>query len=310
MAESIAKDFQGQADWVYVGRGKAEHTMPEARKADTLRNEYMQRVFDIAAPLAVSELSEASATHGILADATAQEIIPESLQQNMSDKPTFTKKWLEWEKKASTPEHQNRMGKLLTSAAYMAGSFGLDFASDILLNETVLKKSSLRLPLGKSLSLRPGSGNKEMLKAGWEFITDSGIEKVTDWSVRKLTNREDVGFVSPMSRTVGKLGNTIINVFGDLSKFSTKTALLNSFVNPGFIEGAFRFAGAIPGGGFVKDFYAWANRQIMKGEGVLPYGADLAYNMLIAKMINQSKPVEALGKRQARPHTGGGPQRR
>ena len=291
MAESIVKDFKGKMDWVYVG--KSEAPKPKETKADTLFHEYMQKVFDVAAPIAIAEIEDVSVTQGGIAQETVDQIVPLSLQKDVRDKPKFIKKWLEWEAKASSPDHQNRLGKLLTSAVYMAGSFGLNYGGNLLANKIFLdpKKDALHFPFKKTLSLSDESGNKEMLKAGWEYVTDAVTEQSTDRSVKWLTNREDIGFVSPLSRALGKLGNTAITVFGDLKKHDTKTFVMNSFVNPGFIEGLFRFVGAIPGGGFVKELYGKGNAQIMKGEGMIPFGTDLAFNMLIAKMIYKQKPI-------------------
>lgn len=288
MAESITKDFKGNADWVYVG--KSEAPKPVEQRANTLFNEYMQKVFDVAAPVALKEIGEAGATQGMMAAETAQLIIPKELQGTIPDKGTFTEKWLSWEKKASTPEHQNRLGKLLTGMVYMGGSFLLNFGGEQLASALYRDRKSMPF-ISKPISLSDASGNKRMLDAGWEYLTDFGIEKTVDWSVKKLTNNEQVGFVSPLSRTIGKIGNTIMNVSPDFGKHDVKSLIKKSVLNPGFIEGAFRFAGALPGGGFIKEFYGKANSQIMKGEGLIPVGADLAFNMIFAKMANPSREM-------------------
>ncbi len=124
-----------------------------------------------------------------------------------------------------------------------------------------------------------------MLDAGWEYLTDYGVEKTVDWSAQKLANRENIGFVSPLSRAISKIGNTIINATRNFDEHNLSTSVKRSLLNPGFIEGAFRFAGALPGGGFVKELYGKANKQIMKGEGVIPLSADLAFNMIFAKVL-------------------------
>lgn len=283
MAESIVKDFKGKLDWVYVG--KAEAPKPVEKKPDIFLNEYMQKVFDVAAPVAVAEISEASAAQGLLAKETVG--LAGELPKNK-----FIKKWLEFEKKYCSPGCENRLGKLVTGAVYMAGSLGLNYGSNLLANKIFLNpdKKELRFLFGRSLTLDDKSGNKEMLKAGWEYVTDALTEVATNRTVQWFTNREDVGFVSPLSRTIGKLGNTFIAVFGDLKSRTPKTMFMNSLVNPGFIEGFFRFASAIPGAGFIKELYGKANAQVMKGEGAVPFGSDLAFNMLIAKMMNRVKP--------------------
>ncbi len=290
MAESIIKDVKGKMDWVYVG--KSEVPKPREKKVHTLFNEYMQRVFDVAAPVAIAEVDEAVATQGLMAGETAKHIVPDEVLQGTKDKQSFAKRWLAWEKRNSSPTHQNRLGKMLTGFAYMAGSFALDRGSDMIANEVILKKDAV-LSRWKRLNLSGDRGNKKMVEVGWDFITDTGIEKLADWSAKKLANRENIGFVSPLSRTMGKLGSTILNVSDKIYDERTqRVPIVNSLVNPGFIEGAFRFAGAVPGLGFIKDFYAWANTQIMKGEGAIPFGTDLAYNMLLAKMINKEMPAK------------------
>jgi len=292
MTESIAKDFKGRADWVYVGRGKVEHKKTEViKKPDTMLHEYMRQVFDVATPVALAELDDASKTQAAMAEKTARLMVPKDLvREGSGDRTSFAKKWLAWEKKASSPDAQNRLGKILTGLTYMAGSFALDRAGDTLANQLIMKKDAA-LTRWKGLHLSEDYSNKKMLEVGWDFLTDTGIEKFTDWSAKKLANRDNIGFVSPLSRTLGKLGSTILNVFDLIYDEKTQSIpIVNSFINPGFIEGAFRFAGAVPGMGFVRDFYAWANRQIMKGEGVVPFGTDLAYNMLIAKMIYKTPP--------------------
>lgn len=291
MSESVVKDFKGKMDWVYVGKAEAPRVVE--KKADTLWNEYMRDVLDIATPVARSEMEEASAVHGDIVEKTINQIIPPDLSKldlgndNTSTQDTFkqkfAKKWMEWEKKYSTPDHQNRLGKLLVSGVYMAGSLGLNMGGEAIAHLLYRKRDAIGIsPV--SMTLSADSGNKRMLDAGWEYLTDYGIEKVSDWSAKKITNREDVGFVSPLSRTIGKIGNTILNVTRELEKHTMGSYLKKSVLNPGFIEGAFRFTGAVPGLGFVKDFYAKANAEIMKGEGLIPLGADLAFNMMFAKV--------------------------
>jgi hypothetical protein len=288
MAESVVKDFKGKMDWVYVGKAEAPRVVE--KKADTLWNEYMQKVFDVAEPVAVAEVRDMAATQMAIAEGAAKQLAPEDMvKQSGGVKEKFVEKWLAWEKKFSTPKHQNRLGKLVVNGTYMAGSFGLDLLSDMAAHKLFLGRTDIPLGFGKKFTLGEGTGNKEMLKAGWEYLTDEGIGKATDWSVQKLANKEDIAFVSPLAHTLGKVGALVMNVFGDLKDHSTKTMVMNSFVNPGFIEGFFRFTGALPGGGFMKDLYAYANRQIMQGEGLLPFGTDMAYNMLIAKWMNQKK---------------------
>ena len=301
MAESVVKDFKGKMDWVYVGKAEAPKVVE--KKADTLFNQYMRDVLDIATPVEKVEQAEASRVQGEIAVETVRQIIPDELRivdhkngtKGENFKKAFAKKWLDWEKKYSTPEHQDRLGKLLVSGVYMAGSLGLNMGGEAIAHLLYRKKDAIGIP-PVSMTLSADSGNKRMLDAGWEYLTDYGIEKVSDWSAKRLTNREDVGFVSPLSRTIGKIGNTILNVTRELEKHTVGSYLKKSVLNPGFIEGAFRFAGAVPGFGFIKDFYAKANAEIMKGEGLIPLGADLAFNMMFAKVAYrpEAKPTNSV----------------
>lgn len=276
MAESIVKDFKGKLDWVYVGR--AEAPKPVEKKADTLFNEYMRKVLDVAVPVGEAELSEASHTQGMLAAETVGLMGGDPPRE----KHPFAEKWFALEKKYSTPDQENRFGRLVIGAVYMAGSFGLNLGSEMIAKFGLEGRDNLGL-----LSLAPNTGNKKMLEAGWQYLTDYGIEKTADWSVKKIANREDIGFISPLSRTIGKIGNTIMNVTGLLGEHNWSAMLKKSLLNPGFVEGAFRFASAVPGGGFIKEWYGKANSQIMKGEGIIPLGADLAFNMMFAKVSGQ-----------------------
>lgn len=279
MAESIVKDFKGKLDWVYVG--KSEAPKPIEKKADSLLNEYMRKVFDVAAPVGIAELSDASAVQGVIAVETV------GLMGDLppQDKKIFSQKWMDLEKKYSAPGQEHRLGKLVTGLTYMAGSFGLNFGSE------VIAKYGL-----EKFTFNPKAGNKKMVEAGWQYITDYGIEKVADRSAQWLANREDIGFISPLSRTIGKIGNTVMNVTGLLGEHGWGAILGKSALNPGFIEGAFRFASAVPGMGFIKEVYGRANSQIMKGEGIIPLGADLAFNMMFAKMSGQMEGKTETGK--------------
>lgn len=288
MTESIVKDFKGKLDWVYVG--KAEAPQPRETKADTILHEYMQRVFDVARPVAEIEIADVVETQGFLAEETTKQIIPEELQKFIKQPVALKNKWVGWEKKHSTPEHQNRLGKLLTSAVFMAGSFGLNYASERVAKWGLEGKNKLLF-----VSLAPNTGNKKMLEAGWQYLTDLGIEKAADHSAKWLTNREDIGFISPLSRTIGKIGNTVMSVTGLLEQHDPASMRLKSVLNPGFIEGAFRFAGSVPVLGFIKEVYGKANSQIMKGEGIIPLGADLAFNMMFAKFSGQMDRRNEIG---------------
>lgn len=279
MAESVVKDFKGKLDWVYVGKGEAPK--PKEKKADTLLNEYMRKVFDVAEPVAVSEIKDFTATQGNLAVETAVAMAPDGM-----DTAVGKKKFIE---RCIQNDPQGRWGKLLMGALYMVGSLITNFGSGKLAKEVFRDDGWLAGKVDKD------NGNLAALSNGWENLTDIGVMKLSDWSVKHLTCRENVGFVSPLARSIGRLGNTLLTVTGDMQSHETSALWKKILINPGFVEGFFRFAGAIPGAGFMKDLYGWANKQIMKGEGIVPIGAELAGNMLWAKMANK-KGDEFSGK--------------
>lgn len=286
MAESVAKDFKGKMDWVYVGKAEAPKIVE--KKADTLWNEYMRGVLDVSLPVAVAEKAEAAATQGALAGATAEFIAGDALPKDgntIPDKDAFLKKWIELDKKFSTPEQQNRLGKILTGLVSMAGSLGVNMGSEYLADMLYRERKTIPIPKFP-IDISKETGNQRMLDAGWEYLTDFGIEKIADRQAKNFANREDVGFVSPLSRLIGKVGNTIMNATRDFDNHDAATKWKRSVLNPGFIEGAFRFASAMPlAGGFIKEAYGYANKQIMHGEGIIPLSADLTFNMLFAKVM-------------------------
>jgi len=288
MSESVVKDFKGKMDWVYVGKAEAPKVVE--KKADSLWNEYMQGVLDVTLPVAVAEKSEAAATQGAMAGVTAEFIAGEVMPKDakvVPDKDALLKKWIALDRKFSTPDQQNRLGKLLTGLVSMAGSMGLNMGSEYLADALYRERTNIPIPKFP-INISKETGNQRMLDAGWEYLTDLGIEKIVDRSARDIANREDIGFVSPLSRVIGKVGNTIMNATRDFDNHDTATKWKRSVLNPGFIEGAFRFASAVPvAGGFIKEFYGYANKQIMHGEGLIPLSADLTFNMLFAKVMYQ-----------------------
>lgn len=283
MAESLTQKFHGKTDWVYVGRGNAEQKKPE-KKEDALYHKYLQEVFDIATPIALSERGEAGAVQGNLAMTTAEAI--KQLHDGMKTKGVGAH-INALDTKLRGRELPNRMGRLLTFFVLGAGSFGLDRMGDVIAQKKLFKLESATLWPFKPINLK-NSGNKAALEVGWEFLTDELVGKTADAAAQYATNRENIGFVSPLSRTLAAVGNTIVNVTGAMFEPGTKNIrMVNSFVNPGFIESAFRFGGAIPvAGALVERAYAAANRQIMQSKGIVPFATNLAYNMLIAKQFS------------------------
>lgn len=283
MAESITQNFHGKTDWVYVGKGSAERKTPE-KKADTMFHKYLQEVFDVAAPIALAERGEAGAVQGNLAMATAETI------KDVNEKMTLKglgERVNALDTKLRGRELPHKLGRLLTFFVLGAGSFGLDRMGDLIAQKKLFKLESARVWPFKPINLKE-SGNKAALEVGWEFVTDALVGSAADVATRSVTNRDNIGFVSPLSRTIAAVGNTIVNATGVMFDAGTKNIrVVNSFVNPGFIESAFRFGGAIPVvGALVERMYASANRQLIQAKGIMPFATNLAYNMLIAKQFN------------------------
>ena len=287
MAESIAHSFKAKTDWVYVGQAGVEAKKPREKKEDAHWQKYLQDVFDVAAPIAISEKRELSALQGNLAVATAEELVKsqahkEAKQGGMGE--TIT----DLDTKLRGRKLPNRLGRLLTFFVMGSGSFALDRVGDVVAQKQLFTKDSLTIYPFTPINLKD-SGNKAALEVGWEFVTDALVGKSTDTAAQLATNKDHIGFVSPLSKTLSMVGNTIINVAGAMIDERTKTIrVINSFVNPGFIESAFRFTGALPVvGAPIERIYASANRQIIQSKGVMPFAIDLAYNMLIAKQFSK-----------------------
>ncbi len=286
MAESISDNFKGDTSWVYVGQGKAEQrTIPEKPKPDTELHRFMQDVFDVAVPVAIRERDEVAAVNGELAAASAELLMSKSKTpwQRYKEHGDLKRFVIEQDEAWRGRSLPNRLGRLATYGTMMAGTFGLDRVSDLVASKFIFSPEKLRVPPFKPITLK--NGNKEALGVGWEFVTDTLVGKGTDLLAQTATNRKSIGFVSPLSKAVSTLGTTLLNITGNMYNEKTKNIpIINSFVNPGFIESAFRFTSALPWVGIPFEYlYAEANKQLIKADGVMPFGIDLAYNMAVAK---------------------------
>lgn len=287
MAESIAHSFKAKTDWVYVGQAGGERKKSREKKEDTHWQKYLQDVFDVAAPIAISEKLELADLQGNLAVATAKELVKIQARAP-GKKKSLGDVITDLDTKLRGRALPNRLGRLLTFFVLGSGTFALDRLGDVVAQKQLFTKDSLKIYPFKPINLND-SGNKAALEVGWEFVTDALVGKSTDAVAQVATNKENIGFVSPLSKTLSMIGNTLINVAGAMIDERTKRIrLINSFVNPGFIESAFRFTGALPVvGAPIERLYAAANRQIIQSKGIMPFAIDLAYNMLIAKQFSQ-----------------------
>ncbi|MEK7533523.1 MAG: hypothetical protein AAB542_03755 [Patescibacteria group bacterium] len=298
MAESYSQQYRGKVTHVYLGEGKADPPKPEIKKADSLYNKHMQELFDIVAPEAVAERIDAVTTQGELAVTTAELLRDKSTAWNRYKEHKSLKKFIseldiEWRGR----ELPHKLERFMLFSVMGGFYTGLDFTSDFIADKTFLQKDRTHLGTSKfpiiTFDKFDTQGNRKALKAGWEMLTDKLISGFSDKSVKETTNRDDVAFVSPISDALASVGNVISSIFTP-SDQKPIHRFINALVNPGSIEAGFRSLSAIPViGAKVENAYIALNKQLLKGEGLLPYGFDMALTMLAAKET-QKKSVELI----------------
>jgi len=298
MAENYSQQYRGKVSHVYLGEGKADFLNPEVKKADTLYNKHMQELFDIVAPEAVAERIDAVNTQGDIAVKTAEVLRGKSTAWQRYKEHKNVKQFIndldtEWRGR----ELPHKLERFFLFSVMGGFYSGLDFATDFIADSTFLRKDARRLGVGK-LSLvtfdeTDSNGNRKALKAGWEMLSDKLVSMFSDKSVKEATNRDDVAFVSPLSDALASVGNVVTSIVSPSEKKGI-TRLINAVINPGTIEAGFRSIAAIPVvGAKVENMYIALNKQLLKGEGVLPYGFEVALSMLAAKE-SQKKSVELI----------------
>lgn len=297
MAESYSQQYRGKVIHVYLGEGKADPPKHEVKKADSLYNKHMQELFDVIAPEAVSERIDAVNTQGELATATA-ELLQEKLtaRERYKEHKDFKRFIRELDTEWRGRELPHKLERFMLFGVMGGFYTGLDFVSNYLAEKTFLRKDITKLGLGKTgitLDAADTNGNRKALKAGWEMVSDKLIGLFSDKSVKETTNRSDVAFVSPISDALASVGNIAVSLATPSEKKPIHW-LLNSIINPGSIEAGFRTLAAIPLlGAKVENMYIALNKQLLHGEGILPYGFDVALTMLAAKET-QKKDVELI----------------
>lgn len=300
MAENYSQQYRGKVIHVYLGEGKADAPKPEVKKADTLYNKHMQELFDIIAPEAISERIDAVDTQGALATTTAEALKDKSTAWSRYKEHKNLKKFIseldtEWRGR----ELPNKLERFLLFSVMGGFYTGLDFTADFIADKTFLQEDRMHLGTAKfpvvSFDATDSQGNRKALKAGWEMLSDKLISMFSDKSVKETTNRDDVAFVSPISDAFASVGN-IISSIATPSKQLWYHRFMNALINPGSIEAGFRTLSAIPVfGAKVENAYIALNKQLLKGEGLLPYGFDMAITMLAAKEA-QKKTVDLIKK--------------
>lgn len=297
MAESYSQQYRGKVTHVYLGEGKPEQGKPEKTKADTLYNTHMQELFDIVAPEAVAQRGEAAGAQAEISMATAELLKNKSSSWQRYKEHKDFKKFIndldiEWRGR----ELPHKLERILLFGMMGSMSAGIDFSGETLAAHTFLKKKDGHLIDWGKVKLVPldnddTRGNRKAIKAGWEMLTDHLIGSFTDKSVALTTNRTDVRFVSPLSDSLSKVGAVVSSVLTPRDEKPIHR-FLTALVNPSTIESGFRALSAIPVvGGKVENVYIALNKQLLGGEGLLPFGFDLSITMLAAKE-KQMKDVQ------------------
>lgn len=287
---------------IYLGEGKAEKPSPEKNKADTLYNKHMQEVFDVILPEAISERQDVVEAQGEIATVTAELLLSkknawEHYKEHKNIKQFIEEQDQEWRGR----ELPHKLDRILTMAALGGSSALINFGTTAI-GEKVLSGDPL-LPR-KEESVNPlkadesdSLGNKKAIKAGWELIAGKLIGSFANRSVQEATNRKGVGFVSPLSESLSNIGNIVISfAMPDWKERGLLQHAITGVVNPATVESGLRGLAAIPMlGAGVENAYIALNKSLMKEEGMLPFGFNLAATMLAAKE-SQMKRVKDMNK--------------
>lgn len=286
MAEYVGVLPKGDTSWIYVGTGAPEkHAKPT--KKDTAFNRLMQRVFDVQKSPDKKSLTEAVQIQSELALEAAHDLTDGTTAWNRYKEHGSIKRFVrELDRELRGRENVEAKAKVLTFGLLGSAALGLDVAGDFVAEKVLFAQDTIPLPFGRALELNHGTGNRKALSVGWEMLTDKFSELLANEGAKQVTNRKDVGFISPLSSTLTLVGNTALNMLdltiGKDRNFSTK--VLNAVVNPTFVESSFRVAGAVPVLGVpVEKLYALANKQLLRDEGFLPFMMTVAFNMITAK---------------------------
>jgi len=286
---------------IYLGEGKPEKPAPEKSKADTLYNRTMQEVFDVIAFEAVRERHDVMEAQGEIADITARLITSKKnaweRYTNHKNLNTFIR---EQDREWRGRELPHKLDRILVMTALGGASALIDYAGDAV-GTTLLAKTGTGSIPGVPMDEADTNGNRKALKAGWEMITDELIGAFANQSVRVATNRREVGFVSPLSESLARVG-AIVTSFAFPEEKTRIQRFVNSVINPATIEAGIRGLAAIPlVGAGVENAYIALNKSLLRKEGLFPFGFQLAATMLAAKdsqmsKVKDVKKVIALGQ--------------
>lgn len=283
---------------IYLGEGKAEPPKPEQKKADTRYNARMQELFDVVAQEAVAERSDIVDAQGEIAMATAELLGEKKSAWEQYREHGDVKKFIheldaEWRGR----ELPRKLERILIFATLGASSAGLNYAGELVAEKALKDRPGLLKRKDGSFVIPMDDadtrGNRKALTKGWEMITDSLVGSFSDVAVQQATNRDDVGFVSPLSSALSKIG-TIASAVALPEGKKQITRMVNAVSNPGTIEAGIRTLASVPVlGAKVENWYIALNKRILRGSGIFPFGFEMAVTMLAAKE-SQMKDVETI----------------
>lgn len=272
---------------ILVGEAKYVPVVPkkEVDPAEKKYTQFLKEVFDVAEPILYQEVSEQAAVQGELALLTGAE-----LAKKMKPWKAFeTHK--DWQRLGSELDFvwrggkdvPHRLGRVFINGVIGAGSVGVDYLADKgvdkLLDE---KKKEFLIPLTKKRMIELTPQNRYVLRDGLEFFSDKLVGYGANIAVKGMTHEKDVRYPSQLANTLSEMGNlaTAIGRWNQAGAEPYKK-VLNSMINPGFIEGTLRSIAAVPilGAG-VEKIYTTLNEKLKNKNG----GLYLAY-LTVARML-------------------------
>lgn len=285
MAEIGMQQLTGRKQ-ILVGEAKYVPVVvkKEIDPAEKKYTQFLKEVFDVAEPVLYQEVGEQAVAQGELALLTGAELAKkmkpwEEFEKHKDWKRLGNELDFVWRGGKDVP---HRLGRVFMNGVIGAGSLGVDFVADKGVDWFVNKgRKELPIPFVKKLiPLTPE--NKFVLRDGLEFFSDKLVGYGANVAVKGMTREKDVRYPSQLANTLSEMGNlaTAIGGWNQVGAASYKK-VLNSMINPGFIEGSLRSVAAIPVfGAAVEKIYTAFNEKLKNENG----GLYLAY-LTVARML-------------------------